>query len=84
MIDPVIKYVIGHEYAHNLYTGEGQKSELACDKLSCNTMLKIGYNPNQCIAGIRLALSNRPFALRRKNEILNQLNKIKDGIITSG
>lgn len=78
----VVKYIIGHEYGHNLYRGLKQKSELACDKLACDTMLKIGYNPNQCIAAIRMALSNRPLALARKNGILNELNNIKNGIIT--
>jgi hypothetical protein len=78
----VIKYFIGHEYAHNFHRGNGQISELACDKLACDTMLKIGYNPNQSIAAIRLALSNRPAALKRKAGILYELNSIKNGIIT--
>ena len=47
-------------------------------------MLKIGYNPNQCIAAIRGVLSNNPNALKRKSVILNELNQIKNGIITAG
>ena len=79
-----IKWFMGHELWHNFYRGLGQISEQACDKGSADTMLKIGYNPNQCIAAIRGVLSNNPNALKRKSVILNELNQIKNGIITAG
>ncbi len=83
MPEYTIKWFMGHELWHNFYRGLGQKSEQACDKGSADTMLKIGYNPNQCIAAIRGVLSNNPNALIRKKVILTELNNIKNGIITA-
>lgn len=83
MLDPsfvnkpffIIVYIIGHEYGHFYFRGFGQDSEKACDALSVYIMLKIGYNPSQCICAINQSLSHRSEALIRKDEIYNELLK---------
>lgn len=71
-----VVYIIGHEYAHNLYRGKGQLSERACDNMGAIAMLKTGFNPSQCCAGIEGALSDNHLACIRKSEMYYEMKKL--------
>lgn len=74
-IEPVVEFIINHEYGHNLFRGNGQESERACDAFATMIMLNKGFNPNQIVGAIEKSLSNYPDACIRKGEVYNELLK---------
>jgi hypothetical protein len=72
----IIDFILWHEYAHYFYSGNGQKSEMNCDRYAQRQMLRQGYNPSQITTAITLTLSD--LASHRKNHV-HQFNKFING-----
>ena len=69
---PNLLHILFHELGHFYY-----KTEWKCDIFACNQMLKIGYNPSQCLKVIIHNLSsNKAETVKRATKGLNYLKSV--------
>lgn len=69
---PNLLHILFHEIAHFYY-----KTEWKCDMFACKQMLKIGYNPSQCLkVMIHNLSSNKKETVFRATKNLNYLKNV--------
>lgn len=72
----ILDFILWHEYGHYYYSGQGQKSEMNCDRYAQRQMLRQGYNPSQITQAIALSLSDRA---NHRKQYIHQFNKAING-----
>lgn len=70
---PNITHILFHELGHFLYI-----SEWKCDLFSCHNMLKLGFNPSQCLKVMLHNLSSdKAQTVERASKNLNYLKSVR-------